>query len=157
MTLTLPLTSNRVEKVTSPTVNHRIRQKADEEVARFEGMMDSEIGAKIGDLDHEWDIERLVQAQTALAAMISLTVGLRINRRALFGTTAIYSAFLLHSLQGWSPQIPIFRRLGIRTQREIDREKYALKAIRGDFDSLEHYKDEEPNMRVSAVLYAVDL
>ena len=31
--------------------------------------------------------------------------------------------------------VPLFRRLGIRTRQEIDAEKYALKAIRGDFDA----------------------
>jgi hypothetical protein len=30
----------------------------------------------------------------------------------------------------------MFRRMGIRTAREIDLERYALKIIRGDFESL---------------------
>jgi hypothetical protein len=35
--------------------------------------------------------------------------------------------FLLqHGLQGWCPPLPVLRRLGVRTQREIDAEKYAL-------------------------------
>jgi len=29
--------------------------------------------------------------------------------------------------------MPIFRRLGLRTSREIARERYAVKALRGDF------------------------
>ena len=28
--------------------------------------------------------------------------------------------------------MPVFRRMGFRTQTEIDQEKYALKALRGD-------------------------
>ncbi|HET9942578.1 MAG TPA: hypothetical protein VFR05_04515, partial [Terriglobia bacterium] len=40
---------------------------------------------------------------------------------------------LQHAVQGWCPPVPLFRRLGIRTQREIDEERYALKAMRGDF------------------------
>ena len=44
------------------------------------------------------------------------------------------SLFLLqHALQGWCPPLPLLRRLGVRTQAEIERERYALKAIRGDF------------------------
>jgi hypothetical protein len=31
----------------------------------------------------------------------------------------------------------LLRRFGLRTQREIDRERYALKAVRGDFAALE--------------------
>jgi hypothetical protein len=36
-------------------------------------------------------------------------------------------------VSGWYPLMPLFRRLGIRTAREIERERYALKALRGDF------------------------
>ena len=36
-------------------------------------------------------------------------------------------------VQGWCPPVPVFRRLGVRTREEIDRERYALKALRGDF------------------------
>ena len=32
--------------------------------------------------------------------------------------------------------MPVFRRLGVRTAGEIDRERYALKALRGDFDRI---------------------
>lgn len=45
--------------------------------------------------------------------------------------------FLLqHALQGWCPPVPVLRRLGFRTQTEIDEERYALKALRGDFREL---------------------
>ena len=42
--------------------------------------------------------------------------------------------FLLqHAVQGWCPPLPFFRANGVRTQSEIDEEKFALKALRGDF------------------------
>ena len=41
--------------------------------------------------------------------------------------------FLQHGVEGWCPPLPIFRRLGIRMQAEIEAERYALKALRGDF------------------------
>jgi hypothetical protein len=41
--------------------------------------------------------------------------------------------FVQHAIQGWCPPIPIFRAYKVRTRPEIDREKYALKALRGDF------------------------
>ena len=43
---------------------------------------------------------------------------------------------LQHALQGWCPPLPLFRRLGFRTQEEIARERYALKGMRGDFAGL---------------------
>jgi hypothetical protein len=42
--------------------------------------------------------------------------------------------FLLqHAVQGWCPPLPLLRRLGVRTADEINEERYALKALRGDF------------------------
>jgi len=32
------------------------------------------------------------------------------------------------------PELHLFRRLGVRTLEQIDREKYALKVLRGDFE-----------------------
>jgi hypothetical protein len=46
----------------------------------------------------------------------------------------VVAGFLLqHAVQGWCPPVPLFRRLGFRTAAEIDYERYALKALRGDF------------------------
>lgn len=65
-------------------------------------------------------------------------------------------AFLAqHGLQGWCPPIPVFRRLEVRTDREIARERYALKALRGDFDD-RPAKDALSAARVRAALAAVD-
>lgn len=45
--------------------------------------------------------------------------------------------FLLqHALQGWCPPIEVFRMLGRRSRNELDAERTALKADRGDFDGL---------------------
>jgi hypothetical protein len=41
-----------------------------------------------------------------------------------------------HVLQGWCPPLPLFRRAGFRTCEEIQIERAALKAVRGDFLSL---------------------
>jgi hypothetical protein len=50
----------------------------------------------------------------------------------------LVAGFLLqHAVQGWCPALPIVRALGFRTSREIDAERSALKAGRGDFDALD--------------------
>ena len=47
----------------------------------------------------------------------------------------VIGGFLLqHAVEGWCPPVPLLRRLGFRTEAEIQRERYALKALRGDFD-----------------------
>jgi hypothetical protein len=54
--------------------------------------------------------------------------------RRFFVLPAVVAGFLLqHAVQGWCPPLPLFRRSGVRTAAEIGNERYALKAIRGDF------------------------
>ncbi|MDO1449026.1 hypothetical protein Q0590_22300 [Rhodocytophaga aerolata] len=75
----------------------------------------------------------------ANASTLSLTgvlLGSTLNRN-WYLIPGIVSSFLLwHAIQGWCPPLPILRRLGYRTRKEIDTEKYALKALRGDFTRL---------------------
>ena len=57
-----------------------------------------------------------------------------VDRRWL-ALPAIVTGFLFqHAMQGWCPPLPILRRLGFRTAEEINQERYALKALKGDFD-----------------------
>jgi hypothetical protein len=50
---------------------------------------------------------------------------------------ALVTGFLFqHAVQGWCPPIPILRRLGFRTSYEIEEERQALKALRGDFEEV---------------------
>ena len=57
--------------------------------------------------------------------------------RKWFLFPAVVAGFLLqHAVQGWCPPLPVFRRYGVRTQTEIDYERYALKSLRGDFQGL---------------------
>ena len=49
----------------------------------------------------------------------------------------------------------VFRRLGVRTRREIDGEKFALKILRGDFDQVKPRGEIDEWTRVGEVLRAV--
>jgi hypothetical protein len=60
------------------------------------------------------------------------------------------TAFLFqHAVQGWCPPVPILRRLGFRTVTEIEQERHALKALRGDFARVDQADD-----RATAAIYA---
>ena len=95
------------------------------------------IDARIKELDREWDIERTLEANAAAFALTGTLLGAFVNRRFL-ALPALVAAFLAqHAIQGWCPPVPIFRKMGVRTRPEIDREKYALKALRGDFQNVD--------------------
>jgi hypothetical protein len=75
--------------------------------------------------------ERLLEAMASSLSLIML--GATVDRRWFLLPTAVLPFLLLHAVQGWCPQVPLLRRLGVRTRGEIDRERYALKALAGDF------------------------
>jgi hypothetical protein len=130
----LPTTVDRVPKHTSEAINEQIRRQIEECVVRYQDASDDEIQERLEELDREWDIERLLEANAATACLVGLTLGATVDRK-WFVFPAVVAGFLLqHALQGWCPPLPVFRRMGVRTASEIDYERYALKALRGDFD-----------------------
>jgi hypothetical protein len=151
----LPATARRVEHSTDERVNQAIRARTDAEVIRLESASQEEIAQRLGELDDEWDVERLLQVNASTLVMLGVLLGARVDRRFLWLPAAVFSFFGQHALQGWCPPIPVFRRLGVRTQREIARERYALKTLRGDFDDLPA-RAAGPTLRVRAALDAVD-
>jgi hypothetical protein len=133
MAAILPSTHVRVRKHSSAEANARIREDALQRLKQFEHAGASRISARIAELEREWDIERVLEANAATVALIGSALGAGVNRR-WFALPAVVAGFLLqHALQGWCPPLPVFRRLGVRTAAEIHEEIVALKAMRGDF------------------------
>ncbi len=91
---------------------------------------------RLRELDREWDIERALEANAATLALAGAGLALSSDRRWA-ALPLVVAAFLLqHAVQGWCPPLPVLRRLGFRTVREIESERMALKALRGDFVGL---------------------
>lgn len=92
------------------------------------------IDRRLEELDEEWDIERALEANSATIALTGVVLAATVDRRFL-AVPGVVAAFLLqHALQGWCPPLPVLRRFGLRTAQEINRERVALKALRGDFN-----------------------
>lgn len=133
----LPTTVSRVPEHTDAAINEMIRQQTQRNIARFQNADPAAIERRLAELDAEWDIERTLEANAATASLIGLTLGATVDRR-WFLFPAVVAGFLLqHALQGWCPPLAVFRRMGVRTSYEIDHERYALKAMRGDFAASE--------------------
>jgi hypothetical protein len=130
----LPSTAQRVPASTPCKVNKQIREQTVANVERYKSSSRSEIQLRLDELDHEWDIERAIEANASTILLAGLGLGAFVDRRLYVLPTLVAGFLLQHALQGWCPPVPILRRLGFRTQTEIDQEKYALKALRGDFD-----------------------
>jgi hypothetical protein len=129
----IPSTVARVPAHTADHVNEAIRRKAREDVRRAAAAGPAAVDRRLEELDHEWDIERTLEANAATIALAGVGLAAFVDRRFLILPAAVAGFLLQHAVQGWCPPLPIFRRLGVRTQREIDDERTELKALRGDF------------------------
>jgi hypothetical protein len=134
MSTWLPKETDRVRRHSPPDANARLDAILARRVDRYSRAGPVEIGRRIEALDREWDIERVLEANAASLSLAGLLLARFQDRRWLWLPAGVAGFLLQHALQGWCPPIPVFRRLGVRTRREIDREKYALMALRGDFE-----------------------
>lgn len=136
----IPSTVTRVPENTSEVVNRRIKERTEDNISRFAAAGPAAIERRLRELDEEWDIERLLEANAATAVLVGLTLGATVDRKWFIFPAVVGSFLLQHAVQGWCPPVPIFRRLGIRTAAEIEEERYALKVLRGDFEDLPTYE-----------------
>ncbi len=126
--------ADQVRENTDPQVNLEIDEQLRERLHHYAGASPEEITARIRELDREWGMERVLETNAgAIALGGTVLAAMRHDRRFLAIPGVVFGFLLLHSMQGWCPPVPVFRRLGVRTRKEIDMELYALKALRGDF------------------------
>ena len=126
-------TASRVCQNTADSVNESIRRRTEERVARTVEAGLPAIDHRLGELDQEWDIERCLETMAPSMTLAGIALGLTVNRKWFALSIVVQAFFLQHALQGWCPPIPVLRRLGVRTLGEIDEERHALKAVRGDY------------------------
>jgi hypothetical protein len=143
---------------TKAAVQRKIDKKIREQIIHYASQPKDVISRRIFELEREWDIERVLESNAASIGLASLIWGVTRNRKCLVVTGTVLSFLLLHSVQGWCPPVPVLRKLGVRTRREIDRELFALKVLRGDFatissDLAEGQSDANAKALASAVAH----
>lgn len=151
----LPDTDVRVERNTAEEINARLDRELECSV-HHHARQEEQIDRRLAELDQEWDMERTLEFNASVVMLTSVVMGTLFSRR-WYLLSGIVAGFLCqHAVQGWCPPLPLFRRLGVRTTHEINRERYALKALRGDFDPVVEHRDADPEERGRAALSAAD-
>lgn len=117
-----------VRRSSSLTCNAKIDLSLEESVRCVAAGGPASIHKRLKELETEWDMERVLQTNAASLALSGLALSLR-DRRWLWLPAGVFGFLLQHALQGWCPPLSLLRRLGIRTQREIDREVHALLSL----------------------------
>jgi hypothetical protein len=126
-------TIDRVQRNTAEEINRRLEAETGARIRRCMGNPLA-IQRRLRQLDREWDIERVLETNASLIALAGVLLGARHDRRWLWLPSLVTGFLLQHAVQGWCPPVPLLRRMGIRTSREIEIERVALKILRGDFD-----------------------
>jgi hypothetical protein len=145
---THPLVLALLRELDEITVTDRVRQVTD---LRAQERLDAELVARVAvlavaprpaltaritELEREWDVERVLEANAGLVGGASVVLAVTGGRRWLLLTAAVTAFLFQHAVQGWCPPLEVIRRMGFRTRREIDLELHAVKALRGDYDHL---------------------
>jgi hypothetical protein len=127
---------DRVREHTAPIVNRRIDLHTQASVADCTRRGRDAILQRLAELDYEWDVDRALMANFAVAGGAAFLIG--ITRYAqtppwlpkrkgfLYLLSAQLGFLLVHATVGWCPPASLFRRLGFRTAREIEAERRLL-------------------------------
>lgn len=91
---------------------------------------------RLAELDEEWDVDRALMLNFAIAGGASFSLGLaryagtpllQPRRKGfLYFFGAQLTFLLIHATAGWCPPASVFRRFGFRTKGEIEAERHAL-------------------------------
>ena len=131
--------NDRTDRVRRHTAAEVLRRIDDVTVSSLSRCAESPaaIEGRLAELDREWDTDRALEIEAATMGLMGLALGVFVRQQFLALTAVVASAVLVQATTGRYPLMPLFRRLGLRTAKEISRERYALKALRGDFAGME--------------------
>jgi hypothetical protein len=94
------------------------------------------IDERLLELDTEMDLENYMQTEGTALTIAGVILALTVNKKWLVLPLATSLLSLANIARGRNRPLTIFRKLGLRTRAEIEKERYALKAVRGDFKYL---------------------
>lgn len=152
LTEVLPDTSKKAVSQSPDSFNEAIRQETLRRLDEI-GSDRSKILARLNQLEKEWDIERTLETNASIVALAGIGLGLGVNKKWLLLPTIVAGFLFQHALQGWCPPLPLFRKMGVRTQREIDNERAILMARLGELEGLEKASSTEAMEKIEGPLH----
>lgn len=121
-----------------PASESRVRDN----VRYFASLGPEAVEDRLRELDAEWGIERALTAGLAGVSAFGLVMGLFGSRTLRLLTWTATPLLLAYSLGKWAPSADLTARRGLRSRKEIEEERYALKAWRGDFQGIGEIGEE---------------
>lgn len=129
---------------TNPTRNHTVE---------FYARHPEAIAARLEELDREWDCCQAAAAVSVGMSLASLASAFSPRARwAVLPLTALQAVLVKQTFTPGAFAGRLAGRCGLRTRRQIESERYTLKALRGDFQNL---PDSPEERGVAPVIAAV--
>lgn len=126
----------RVEAATITGVNSEAIEEIEDRVKCYALRSREDVERRIYELDREWDVEKFIGMKTAFLAIAGTLLGVMKDKRWLILPGISLPYLLYSSVVKRNPLTPLLINFGIRSKKEIELERYAMKAIRGDFAGL---------------------
>lgn len=143
-------TATSVSQNSTPQASAEIQRDMEQRLAAFQsGDKNALITRRLREMDQEWDVERTLQTNLSTLSLVGLGLATLVNKKWFVLALGVPAFMVQHALQGWCSPLPVLRKLGLRSAREINDERFALKAMRGDFD------DAAQTRSVDAIIRAV--
>lgn len=93
-----------------------------------------EIPRRLDEIGREWTEGRVLTAAAAGLIGIGAALAMTVDKRLAILPAVVAGFMLEHAIMGGGPLSLGFRELGFRRAEDIARERFALKALRGDFE-----------------------
>ncbi|MES2380754.1 MAG: hypothetical protein V4538_06920 [Bacteroidota bacterium] len=119
-----------------------IDETTKENIQKYIDQGEGAIDRRVRELDNKWDMEKTIRFNISVLALAGVLFGTFKKRRWSVLSVAITAFIAQHLISKWCPSLPLLKKLGMQTHKEIEREKYALKALRGDFKSIKSNVDK---------------
>ncbi len=124
------------ESPASCRVEDKIRDDMRQRIAQLENANLHDLTYRLVELDQEWDVDRVLEFGLSGITLGGIALS-QISSRKWLLFSCLAAGFLMQQVTaGWCPPFLVLRQLGFRKAGEINRERMALKVIRGDFADL---------------------
>lgn len=144
--------SERMSRLTSRELNRTIHDQTIMNIARYGATNPDALSHRLYVLDREVDIDRAFMVRASVLGLIGVGLAMLWSPYWLILTAVALGCMLLQGATGWCPPINFLRRMGYRSVAETDYERYALKAIRGDFQRLPAISEHQELGRIEELL-----
>lgn len=147
----MTMQKDRVEESTPNSINDEIENQIRENIRHHIQADRATLSQRIAELEKEWYMDRMLITNASALAGIGVALAATVHKKWLILPGVVLTFLLQHGLQGWCPPLPLFRKLGVRSFKEIDRERFALKYLRGDFGEVADDVVSNPDKLFEAV------